>query len=72
MLGDGTYDSIDALSAEHRVHSQILCNGIRLAFLAPSVTAAILKETQPEGLELASFTKKMPLNWLRHIAQFQR
>jgi hypothetical protein len=39
---------------------------LRLAFLSPDVTSAILEGGQPAGLSLAQFQKLLPLQWEEH------
>ena len=62
-LADGTYDSIEALAQAVRVHPKVIRNSIRLAYLAPDITAAILAGEQPKNLSLRDFKKEIPLAW---------
>jgi DNA invertase Pin-like site-specific DNA recombinase len=62
-LTSGTYDSIEALGKAVSVHPKIIRSGIRLAFLAPDITVAILAGEQPKSLSLADFKKDIPLSW---------
>ena len=64
-LTDGTYDSIEALGQAVNVHPKIVRSGIRLAFLAPDITAAILAGEQPKGLSLTDFKKDVPISWAK-------
>ena len=38
LLSRGTYASIDALARATHLHPKIICNRLRLAFLAPDLT----------------------------------
>lgn len=62
-LTNGTYDSIEALGQAVSVHPKIVRSGLRLVFLAPDVTAAILAGEQPKGLSLGDFKNQIPLSW---------
>lgn len=64
-LTDGTYDSIEALGQAVNVHPKIVRSGIRLAFLAPDITAAILAGEQPKTLSLGDFKNDIPLAWTK-------
>lgn len=63
LLNNGTYQSIEQLSQAVRVHPKIIRSGIRLAFLAPDITATILAGEQPGGLGLNDFKNQIPLDW---------
>lgn len=62
-LTDGTYESIEALARASNIHSKIVRSSIRLAFLAPDITAAILAGEQPRNLSVGDFKKDIPLAW---------
>lgn len=62
-LTDGTYDSIEALGQAVNVHPKIVRSGIRLAFLAPEITVAILVGEQPKTLSLGDFKNEIPRAW---------
>lgn len=64
-LTNGTYDSIEELGQAVKVHPKIIRSGIRLAFLAPDITAAILTGEQPKNLSLADFKKNVPIAWAK-------
>ena len=60
--------SIDALAMEVKLHPKVIRNRIRLAFLAPTITNAILSGRQPAALSLETFNRAMPMNWNRQQA----
>lgn len=62
-LIDGTYRSIDELAQAVSVHPKIVRSGIRLAFLAPDITTAILNGEQPRNMSLADFKMEIPVSW---------
>lgn len=65
-LRDGAHQSIEALADANRLHPKVIRQALRLAFLSPDVTSAILAGTQPAGLSLATIPKLLPLPWLEH------
>jgi site-specific DNA recombinase len=62
-LRDGAYESIEALAAASDLHPKVIRQNLRLAFLSPDVTSAILEGSQPAGLSLARIPKLLPLPW---------
>jgi site-specific DNA recombinase len=62
-LRDGAYESIEQLAEENRLHPKVVRQALRLAFLSPEVTSAILERGQPTGLSLAQIPKLLPLPW---------
>jgi site-specific DNA recombinase len=65
-LRDGTYESIEQLAEENRLHPKVVRQALRLAFLSPEVTSAILEGRQPAELSLAQIPKLLPLPWAEH------
>lgn len=63
LLTDGTHNTIESLAQSVNVHPKIVRNGIRMAFLAPDITAAILEGRQPAALSLKDFKNEMALGW---------
>ncbi len=63
--GQGT--SLAALADEEGVHRSYLSRMVRLAYLAPDLTAAILEGRQPLGLNAKRLMTgpNVPFNW-RH------
>ena len=54
------------------IHHSYVAASIRLAFLAPDITAAILDGKQPAALNVAKLYKSLPLDWTtqRHVLGF--
>jgi hypothetical protein len=65
-LQDGSYRSIEQLAKANSLHPKVVRQGLRLAFLAPEVTSAILEGRQPKGLKLTQIPKLLPLSWDQH------
>jgi site-specific DNA recombinase len=63
---DGTYESIEQLAEANRLHPKVVRQALRLAFLSPEVTSAILEGKQPAGLTLPRVPKLLPLSWMEH------
>jgi site-specific DNA recombinase len=65
-LRGGTCGSIEQLAEENRLHPKVVRQALRLAFLSPEVTSAILEGRQPAGLTLARVPKLLLLSWMEH------
>jgi site-specific DNA recombinase len=65
-LRDGTYESIEKLAEATRLHLKVVRQALRLAFLSPDITSAILEGRQPAALSLAQIPKLLPLPWTDH------
>jgi DNA invertase Pin-like site-specific DNA recombinase len=65
-LQDETYQSIEKLAEVNRLHPKVVRQALRLAFLSPEVTSAILEGRQQAGLSLARIPKLLPLSWAEH------
>jgi hypothetical protein len=65
-LQDGTYESIEQLAEASSLHSKVVRQALRLAFLSPDFTSAVLEGRQPKGLSLALIPKLLPLSWTEH------
>ena len=65
-LRDGTYESVEMLAEANRLHPKVIRQALRLAFLSPNVTSAILAGSQPAALSLAQIPKLLPLPWTEH------
>jgi site-specific DNA recombinase len=63
---DGPHDSVEMLAEENRLHPKVVRQALRLAFLSPDVTWAILEGRQPKGLSLAQIPKLLPLSRAKH------
>lgn len=60
-LLSGRHASIEGLAVSVGIHPKIVRQGLRLAFLAPDVTAAIVNEGFP--IKLKQIPKTLPLAW---------
>jgi site-specific DNA recombinase len=65
-LQDGAYRSIEQLAEASGLHPKVVRQALRLAFLSPEVTSAILEGRQPKELLLAQIPKLLPLSWAWH------
>jgi len=65
-LSDSTYASVEQLAADADLHPKVVRQALRLAFLAPEATSAILEGRQPATLSLVSVPKLLPLAWTEH------
>jgi hypothetical protein len=65
-LRDGAHQSIEQLAEANRLHPKVVRQALRLAFLSPDLTSAILEGRQPEALSLARIPKLLPLPWAEH------
>jgi site-specific DNA recombinase len=63
-LASGRYASIESLATAANLHPKVVRQGLRLAFLAPEVTAAALDGE--ESIELKQIPKLLPLPWCEH------
>jgi hypothetical protein len=62
-LSDGTYNSVEDLARVAGLHPKVIRNRIRMAFLAPNVTKAILEGDQSPRLRVKDFSGAAPLSW---------
>src|SRR5262249_13754572 len=62
-LASGRYASIDDLANAVSLHPKGIRQGLRLAFLAPATTQAILDGSRPSQLILRTIPKTLPLAW---------
>jgi site-specific DNA recombinase len=65
-LRERAYDSIEQLAEANGLHPKVIRQNLRLAFLSPAVTAAILEGAQPAELSLARIPTLLPLSWKHH------
>jgi len=65
-LRDGSYKSIESLAEANQLHPKVVRQALRLAFLSPAVTSAILEGSQPARLSLSRIPKLLPLPWTEH------
>jgi site-specific DNA recombinase len=66
LLRDGVHESVEDLAEANRTHPKVVRQALRLAFLAPDVTTAILEGRQPVSLSLGRIPKLLPLPWTEH------
>jgi site-specific DNA recombinase len=59
----GRFASVEELADAARLHPKVIRQGLRLAFLAPNTTSAILNGDQPERLTLKRIPTLLPLAW---------
>ncbi|MCK1379360.1 hypothetical protein IVB33_17230 [Bradyrhizobium sp. 24] len=60
-LSSDRHASIESLADSVGIHPKIVRQGLRLAFLAPDVTSAIVNEGRP--VKLKQIPKTLPLAW---------
>ena len=65
-LQSGRFSTIEELATAAKIHPKVARQGLRLAFLAPEVTSAILDSGQPERVTLRAIPNLLPLAWARH------
>jgi site-specific DNA recombinase len=65
-LHDGKHESIEALAEANHLHPKVVRQALRLAFLSPDVTSAIIDGRQPSGLSLTQIPKLLSLQWTEH------
>jgi DNA invertase Pin-like site-specific DNA recombinase len=64
-LKSGRYNSIEALAEDVKLHPKIIRQQLRLAFLAPSITEAIITGGAGNTPTLAAIAKTLPLSWFK-------
>ncbi len=62
-LQSDRFDTVEALAASIKLHPKLVRQELRYAFLASTITAAILNGDQPAALSLARIPKTLPLAW---------
>ena len=62
-LKNNRHAFIEELAEAVKIHPKVVRQAIRLAFLAPKVTSAILEGDHPERLTLRQIPKRLPLAW---------
>lgn len=62
-LADGTYRSIEELAAVVKWHPKVIRKLLRLAFLAPDITEAIMIGTQPKSLSVSALQEISAHAW---------
>jgi site-specific DNA recombinase len=69
QMANGTHVSVEELAETNGIHPKVVRQALRLAFLSPDITSAILEGKQPSTLTLARIPKLLPLPWAtqRHL-----
>lgn len=62
-LHSSKFDTVEALAASVKLHPKLVRQELRYAFLAPSITEAIIYGNQPATLSLARIPKTLTLAW---------
>jgi hypothetical protein len=62
-LVDGTYQSVEELAASIKSYPRAIRGGLRLAFLAPNITEAILVGRHPRLSNIAKIQSALPFSW---------
>jgi hypothetical protein len=64
-LNSGRFSSIEELATTTKLHPKVVRQALRLAFLSPELTSAILEGDQP-WLTLRQIPKRLSLPWTSH------
>lgn len=72
LLKDGTHESIDSLALAIDMHPKVVRNRISFAFLAPSLTRAILQGEQPTHLTFGYTQQLSRLSWGMQHQELER
>jgi hypothetical protein len=62
-LKSGRYDSIEALAKDVKLHPKIIRQQLRLAFLSPLITEAVIMGGAGNTPTLVAIPKTLPLSW---------
>ncbi|MBB5053473.1 DNA invertase Pin-like site-specific DNA recombinase [Afipia massiliensis] len=62
-LANNRFATVEALAAFVNLHPKLVRQELRYAFLAPTITEAIIVGNQPATLSLARIPKTLPLTW---------
>jgi site-specific DNA recombinase len=65
-LKNGRFLSVEELADSAKLHSKVVRQALRLAFLAPGLILAILEGRHAAGATLRRFPKTLPLAWSAH------
>jgi hypothetical protein len=66
-LKSGRYNSIEALAKNVKLHPKIIRHQLRLAFLASSITEAVITGEAKNTPTLAAIPKTLPLSWSKQL-----
>jgi hypothetical protein len=62
-LSDGTYQSVEELAGVAKWNPKVVRKALRLAFLAPDITEAIMLGTQPTSLSVSELQGTAAYSW---------
>jgi site-specific DNA recombinase len=65
-LKNGRFLSVEELADSAKLHSKVVRQALRLAFLAPGLILAILEGRHAAGATLRRIPKTLPLAWSAH------
>lgn len=71
MLESKLFATVRDLAKAERINESYLCRVLRLTLLSPALTEAILDGQQPDGLDLKSLLKSIPVEWDKQAAIFR-
>lgn len=63
QLQRSEYASVDQLARKVDLHPKLLRNALRLAFLAPDITQALLEGRHTRGFQVSRLALNLPLRW---------
>jgi hypothetical protein len=63
LLSTGVFKSVNELAASINMDERSVGNGLRLAFISPEITEAILSGSSPRVRNLAKIQSHLPLSW---------
>jgi site-specific DNA recombinase len=69
QLADGKHQSVEELAEANSIHRKVVRQALRLAYLSPEITSAIMEGRESAVLSLARIPKLLPLSWTvqRHL-----
>ena len=71
-LRDGTYESIEALAQANQLHPKVVRLALRLPFLSPDATAAILSGGSEINIDsLGAIPKSLALSWAQQRSSWE-
>lgn len=63
LLEGGKYKTVRALAKAEKINESYVCRILRLTLLSPKLITAILDGHQPDGVDLETLCKPLPLDW---------
>lgn len=66
QLTDESHETVEALAESVSLHSKVVRQNLRLAFLPPEITASLVEGGQ-QGLKLSEIPKTLPLLWASQL-----